>query len=216
MNHFFLPYKAAAAGGTPVVFDAASTAGATAGTSSKSWTHTPVGTPTKAVVFFNYYSDPATDQPTTVTYGGAAMTLVDSTSASGDFVYELANPAAGAQTVVINLDNPVNINAFALTFTGGSSATTVRAGSTNKATGTGTAASVTVTSQTDDLVLAFIVAVDAPTLSPTGTETERAEAAVFTINKIGAYTDAGAASVPMDVTLSVSKAWRMYGMSLQS
>lgn len=216
MSHHFIRYRAAAAGGSAVVFDAASTAGQESGTSAKSWTHTPVGTPTKVLVFFNYYSDPATDQPTSVTYGGTSMTLVDSTSASGDFVYALANPAAGAQTVVINLDNPVNINAFALTFTGGSTVTAVRAGSANKATGTGTAASVTVTSQTDDLVVAFIVSEDNPTLAPAGTETERGDTTVFTINKIGAYTDAGAASVPMDVTIGSSLPWRMYGMSLQS
>ncbi|TXH15356.1 MAG: hypothetical protein E6R03_07335 [Hyphomicrobiaceae bacterium] len=206
-----------AAGSSPVVFDAVSTASQVSATSI-SWTHTPSGTPTKVFACIGHFDN--TDTITSVTYGGNAMTLVGSVanpSSEVASIYSLASPPSGAQTVTVNMSASALINARGISFTGGDASTAIRGtGTTNS--GTSTAAQVTQASATDDLVLAFCVADDnTTTLTPAGTETQRGtNFSAFTIFSAATFTDAGAASVSMDVTLSTFRQWGIVACSVKS
>jgi hypothetical protein len=93
-----------------VAYDANSTAN---GTTSISWTHTPVGTPAGVYVFVSHCGTTATNgtnsnDVTGVTYGGIPMTLVQSRTGDGTnlvgmvacYFLGLAVPS-GAQTIVV-------------------------------------------------------------------------------------------------------------------
>lgn len=121
-----------------VTIDATVPAQVTNGNSATlSWTHTPVGTPSAAGVFFQ--NQDGTLTVTGVTYGGVAMSnTVDATVASHAGnpqslqIWGLASPPSGAQTVVITgtvlVANQVNIIAASRTVTGSSLTTCFRSG----------------------------------------------------------------------------------------
>lgn len=84
--------------------DAYQSGGISQGASSLSWTHTPVGAPSK--ILLGILQDSTVAAPTAVTYGGNAMTLIGTNTAAyltGLRVYELNSPPSGAQTVSITL-----------------------------------------------------------------------------------------------------------------
>jgi hypothetical protein len=92
-----------------VAFDAATNVAA--GTGNLSWTHTPVGTP-KGIVVFIVQNAGATDEVTSVTYGGVAMTeitgspVLHSTGESGAvYAYFLGTGIpTGGQTVAVTVN----------------------------------------------------------------------------------------------------------------
>ncbi len=91
-----------------IAFDSTSSLSTSAWTSgsSASWTHTPVGTPTK--VFVGVFYNAATDIFTSVTYGGQAMTqvgTVQNNSTDWERLYYIDNPPAGAQTIQLTLSS---------------------------------------------------------------------------------------------------------------
>jgi len=209
--------SAVASAASPVAFDETTTNTANS-SATNTVAHTPAGTPSKVLVTV-VHSNATVRTITGVSYGGQAMTLEKSVIESafwGLSVYSLAGPPAGAQNAVVTLDSAaVNSIATVTTFTGGSTTTAVRSGAPTPTNGTSTAASITVTSAVDDLVFAALMIDDsAHTMSPAGTETERSDEAFNTSLRVGTYTDAGAASVSMDATVSFGW-WRMIGLSMQ-
>lgn len=206
-----------AAASSPVEFDEVSTASQVSGT-SLSWTHTPSGTPTKVFACIAHYD--TSDTISSVTYGGNAMTLVGSRSATDNAVasiYALASPPSGAQTIEVTMGSSALVNARGISFTGGDASTAIR-GSASTNFNSSTAAQVTQASATDDMVLAFCIADDnTTTLTPAGTETQRgSNFATWSITSNATFTDAGAASVSMDVTLSTFRAWAIVSCSVKS
>lgn len=101
-------------------FDATSVA--TPGTSTLSWTHTPAGTPAGVVVLI--VQTGGGDHVTGVTYGGVAMGRVARASDTADELGEVYayfidgdSIAAGAQTVVVSVDDSTEKAAVAATVT---------------------------------------------------------------------------------------------------
>ena|SRR3990167_1861377 len=193
--------------------------------SSKSWTHTPTGTPTAAMVALKKVGG---DQVTGVTYGGAAMTLVNEHPTTGTGRLQqwgLANPASGAQTVEITASgSDFSVSAHSLTFTG-THLTTAACFTSPQAADGGVEAqttTLTVTSQAGDLVVDWVFVPTFPETDKTLTEgadqTERAE----TYNaargdNFAISTEPGAASVSMDYSWASSTnvdLWRYIAINI--
>lgn len=199
-------------GGASVLFDFATGISAPAGTgTSRSWTHTPVGTPTAVAVVLENYNDGATI--TGVTYGTAVpqpMTLEVSIPIGAGSnllqIYSLANPPAGNQDVTIT-NNPgtVYLQAEAITVTG--SNTTTAFTNKNSASGTGTAPSVAVTSATGDFVIDIVgTEGGAVTQTPAATLLWTTRTAAGN-NATGSGKAATGTSTTMSWTLSTSLNW---------
>lgn len=184
------------------------------------WTHTPVGTPTAALVMFENFVGGAT--VTSVTYGGTTMTAVAGSPLAIDgsnsvYAYCLPNPAAGAQTVNVNTSAPAFLNGGSITVTGSDTATCATA--VNTATGTSTAATVTTTSNTNDLMVAIAGTDNAntTTLTPSGGETARIANAAAGNNVASISTKAASASsTAMSFTVSTSTAWAEIAVAVKS
>lgn len=91
----------------PVSVDAAVAIDATTddpvGTNDRNFTHTPVGTPTKAVVVISQRYGAEGIETNGVTYGGQVMTrAVGAFAFVGVYIYYLDTPPTGAQTVSVN------------------------------------------------------------------------------------------------------------------
>ncbi len=117
-----------------IAFDAVNTSNHNS-TTTFSWTHTPSGTPTLAVVY-GYYTN-ATFGVTSVTYGGVTMTMLfntvgNSTVGSWQWFAYLPNPPSGAQTVTINKNSDgQNAVATSSTYTGTATDSTAIGNSTS-------------------------------------------------------------------------------------
>lgn len=141
-----LPLFAAAA------FDAYADGNISTTVSTLSWTHTPVGAPTKILV--GVLSDSAQAAPTSVTYGGSAMTLIATNTAAWQTamrVYEHNTPAGGAQTVAITM--PASNNRL-----GGGSVSllgTTTTYTTNNTNHDGVPPTNTISSSTGNIVVTF-------------------------------------------------------------
>lgn len=160
---------------------------------TRSWTHTPVGTPTAVIVGVIYYNTPATDNVTGVTYGGTAMSLVSgvTTNAVRVELWALANPSSGAQTATVNWDNQVTCECVAMTFTGSNTTTAIRTASAQTTGGiSALTRSLTCTSAGGDMVVGVCQNGGSNTvaISPGGTETEHVDQALQTIGRFGLYT----------------------------
>lgn len=133
-------------------FDAYASGGISASVSSLSWTHTPVGTPTKILVSVLHSSDQAA--PTSVTYGGNAMTLLVSNTAAWQTalrVYALNSPPSGAQTVAITMPTTNGrLGGGSVSILGSTTTTT-----TNNTNHDGVPPSNTISSATGDIVFTF-------------------------------------------------------------
>lgn len=107
-----------------VAFDA--TSASTVGTTDRSWTHTPTGTPRGVVVYVIQYLG-TTDEVTGVTYGGVSMTempdspLLSTAQAEDGAVYGYflgSSIPTGAQTVLVSVDGTASSKtAVAITVT---------------------------------------------------------------------------------------------------
>jgi len=150
-----------------VSYDAGSSVGFEA-SSSASWTHTPVGTPTAVFVFVSWTGYPT--NPSTVsgvTYGGQAMTAVPSSQANNDTFqgttyrgsvqgFYLNNPPSGPQTVAVTFSSASYGRAGATTVTG--PVATTPYGTPATASGSNSLPSATVGSSTaGNLVLGAFV-----------------------------------------------------------
>jgi hypothetical protein len=155
-----------------VTFDAITSVAAGYGASG-SGTHTPVSGPSLALV--GVITDVAS-QPTSVTYGGQAMTYVDGRSQGSNavYIYKLKRPPSGAQTVTVNFSGSKNYRILAETFLG---ADDVRASTNGYAAvgGAGTDFQQGVTSLLDDLVTDYVAGYNAGGRTEDGGQTLRYE-----------------------------------------
>jgi hypothetical protein len=195
-----------------VVDAVSSSGGGTASVTTKSWTHTPVGTPTAASVGVEHGGSATV----TVTYGGQAMTeppespVVNATSDDRGHIFELLNPPAGPQTVVVTLSAAEQFEAAAITYTGAFSF-----GTPVKATGNTTVAAATVACAAGDIVVDSYV--QATVATPTSTQTARYGEAFgpAATNNIGAGSTApGGASVVMGYTITSAVQWAIIAVAI--
>lgn len=136
-----------------VLFDAVQTPVQGNNVASPSGTHTPVGTPTVALVMVHYGFNGRTIS--SVTYGGTSMALEQSGVNGQDSVaiYSLPNPAAGSQTVQVNFSGAEYSVLYAMTFTESDTTDAVAASHGTSGTGTSATPSLTCTSDTDELIV---------------------------------------------------------------
>jgi hypothetical protein len=137
-----------------VVFDAKSSVTGAA-TTSVTWTHTPVGTPT-AVGIGAYGWEQGLTSTWACTYGGTtvppATTQVYDAGGDGAVIFGLANPSSGVQSVTVSSPNSTYFVATGVTVTGSDITTCFSA--SNQAIGTNAAPSITVAGGgTNDLVM---------------------------------------------------------------
>jgi hypothetical protein len=191
----------------PPAFDAVSdSGGGTLSTTTKSWTHTPAGTPTAAKLSVHVGATGATFA---ATYGGVAMTQV--LGGTGvNLMFTLLNPPAGAQTIVVTASAARRFEAGCITYTG------VKAfGVPVSATGTGTVASVSVVSRVGDMVADGVTF--SGTTAVTSLQTERYSGlfGATATDNIGLGSDApGAASVAMGYQALLSQPWNIQAIAL--
>jgi Tfp pilus assembly protein PilV len=202
-----------ATGGGTVTFDAASSA-MSSPTNALTWTHTPVGTPSLVVVGVMLADTGAT--VSTVTYGGTALTLIRSTvngSLAKTWLYRLASPPAGAQTVIVILSAADRKVAGAITVTGSDTATPIsnHAG----AIGTSTTPSVTVTSAAGELVVDTATSFEGGTWTAGAGQTEWWDRQQNPVSGAGS-TEAGAASVTMSWTNTLNNEWAISAASIKA
>ncbi len=190
---------------TQVVFDAATSPPTFVNhVSLITWTHTPVGTPTAVAVIVSggFYGETITS----VTYGGAAMTLQDRADNAGGggagsyaAIYGLANPAAGAQTVNVQLAGvDYYAGASSLTVTG-SDLTTCFSASNNTTYASSASPTISVTTGSEDLVIDGLC-INAAMSPLNGYQTQRWDAGPGAIYAMGCSTANGTGG-------SVSMGW---------
>jgi Tfp pilus assembly protein PilV len=201
-------------GAGSIAFDAVTTASSSV--ASYPFTHTPVGTPTTALVGVSIKSSGSPTTVSGVTYGGVAMTLVRSDFVGGTprgDVWILNNPAAGAQTVIVTLAAAQESAATAVTVTG--SATSGQPANHAGATALlSLDPSVTVASAAGRLVIGFLHNKqdnDDAQITAAAGQTQRASVKGPDVNvgkpRQEVTDEAGAASVVTSWTLVVSTAW---------
>lgn len=140
-----------------------------------------------------------------VTYAGAAMTLLDSVTvgAASIYLYYTINPPAGAATVTASWTNSV-VSSFAVR--GYSGVNTVNPfGTVAKGTGTSATAVATVTSNPQELMIDAGFASGANLSAPGAGQTQEYNTSI-NINSAGSYL-IGAAIANMSWTLSASVSW---------
>jgi len=186
-----------------VAFDAVSTANA-ASVTSLSWTHTPTGTPSAIGIGCYGYAAAISSG----TYGGTSVgTPVESIAGGPDYagLCGLANPASGAQTVVLNFAGSCYPDAGAITVTGSDTTTCF----SNHASAAANSANqtVTVTSATGELVMdAGGQDLDSGAPTAAGGQTQRWSVVLLGERSVGS-TAAGAASVAMAWTWPGAANW---------
>lgn len=100
-----------------IAFDASSGSKG-AGSSTLTWSHTCSGSNRTLVVGCASKTD---DYITGVTYNGVAMTQVDKTTGGGggaEYMYILANPASGANNIVVTASVSIDMMGSAVSYTG--------------------------------------------------------------------------------------------------
>mgnify|MGYP001561318198 CR=1 FL=1 len=194
-----------------VVFDAAAT-GTAANAASLTFAHTVGAGGTNRVLIVGVSIDNRT--VTGVTYAGVAMTSVGSVAngAQISHLWRLVNPATGANDVAITLSGGgTDIVGCAISVTGAHQTSPV--GTFASATGTSTAVTVNVTSAADELVV-DMASVDAGALTVGAGQDSRCNATAGD-NQGGGSTEAGAGTVTMSWTSTVSSAWATGGVSVK-
>lgn len=195
-----------------IAFDTFSTASAGLIGTTLSWTHTPVGTPTLALLNITFLNASATVAG--ATYGGLAMTAVSGPVRNGlvtAYIYKLESPPAGAQTVNFVLDGfGFSRKGGLTTYTG--TAPSSALGTAATANGSSTAPSVAVTSASGELVHDCL-AWASNTATVGAGQTERYNVPPDTIG-IASSTEAGAVSVTMSWTLGASGSWAIIGVPI--
>ena len=139
----------------PVAFDAA--ASASSAVASYSYTHTPVGTPSTAIVGVNVAAAGTT--VTSVTYGGTAMVRVRESlepALSRTAVFVLNSPASGAQTVAVTLGAAAESVTISCTVTGAGASQPTFGNQTSTAASANPVSCFVSSEGANDLVLGFI------------------------------------------------------------
>jgi hypothetical protein len=94
-----------------VVFDASAAGSVSSGTTSFSWTHSTTTLPNRILVVGIWIDSSASDVVTGVTYGGVAMTRINTVTISTfrQYLYALVAPASGSNSVVVSFTGTQNI-----------------------------------------------------------------------------------------------------------
>lgn len=217
-------------GGFPGPGTVHSTSGATAAFDQKfekswsgtgadqSWLHTPIGTPTGLIVGISNF-DAVAPTLTDVRYNGVSMgaAAITQTVYGGQgrfFIFGMANPPAGAQTVLIDLAGANSFGfAFSMSVTGSDLATIFRG--SNPATATSAAISNTISSAAGDLVVDFATpatssrVISSPGAGQTGTVVAGRTDSGFS------YKTATGASETMTWALNISDQWWSNAVSVK-
>ena len=164
-----------------VAFDAFSASAA--GTTTRSWTHTPVGTPRAALIFCT--ADNGVDEISTVTYGGTAATELSgspnllTTGETGQVsaFFLGASIPTGAQTVVCTASATTNNKVgTAITLTGGADTETIDIDATvNGANVTNPSVTLSLSSRTAFAALGYYSGHVATATAPLSGWTARSE-----------------------------------------
>ena len=192
---------------------AASTASVDSGT-SLTWSHT-VAAGTSSVMFVTLAIDGLGANVTGVTYGGTALTQVGRTTGNHAVeIWRLATPAVGTANVVVSLGASTAVAAGAVVYDGVDLAapTSGYIG----AAGTGTTASINVSSATGNLVLDVTNWDGAAGGYAVGAGQSVVSSTASSLNTGKTSTEAGAAAVTMSSTVSSSAQWEMAGVSIQA
>jgi hypothetical protein len=177
---------------------------------SASFAHTATGSNRLAIVCIGYV-DPSQAVISTVTYGGAAMTLIGSPPA-GLAMYRLVAPATGSQTVVVGWDAfTSNGKLGVITYTNVDQTTPL--GTFASASGASSTAEVNVSSATGELVNDCMFAL-AGTITIGAGQTSRWEQEASGVG-VGSSTEAGAPTVTMSWSLSAVEDWNIGGVSIK-
>lgn len=162
-----------------IAFDAVSNSEHGNNNTDLTWSHTCTGTDRFLAVFF-YITNATADPLVDVTYAGVTMTQAlprvakDGSVTEYSYAYYLINPTAGANNVVINVDNILNhfIIAGAVSYTGCDQTTQPNTTSSNHASAA-TSATTTVTTTIDNCWAALSLFPDSdvtPTASTNSTQ----------------------------------------------
>lgn len=202
-----------------IAFDAASS-GSGNGVSGFSWTHTPSGTPTTAIVGIVIRDDAAS--VVSVDYGTTPMVFVRADLVSLVVHMEtwiLNNPPAGAKLVSVSTSTTMEGTGIAVTVTG--SATSGQPANHAGATGNSTAPTATVSSGLGRLVIGFVDSernnTDAQ-IAPGAGQTQRASISGPTLDRPRQEVtdEAGAASVVTSWTLTTTTNWVVQALDLSA
>ena len=136
-----------------IAFNATSTGWYSASWTSYTFSHTCSGSDRLLVVWFFHWTS---DTVTWVTYWGVAMTLVQKVktpSSSWNYMYQLANPATGANNIVCSASASADWGWSAVSYTGVNQTTPINVSTTN----TGTSVSTLTTSVTTTIPNCWLV-----------------------------------------------------------
>ena len=181
---------------------------------SLTWSHT-VASGSNRALFVTLAIDGLGAGVNSVTYGGVALTQVGRTTGNHAVeIWRLVNPTVGTGNIVVSLGATTDIKGGAVTYNGVDQTTPT--GTYVGATGTGTTASVNVSSTTGSLVL-DITNWDN---NPSGYTTGSGQSDVWNLTNTGhrgiSTTEAGAATVTMSSTVSASNQWEIGAVSINA
>ncbi len=190
------------------------TSAQTASGNSLSWSHT-VASGSDRVLYVTLAIDGVGAGVNSVTYGGVNLTQVGRTAGNHAVeIWRLVNPSEGTANVVVSLGATTAIKGGAVTYNGVDQATPN--GTYTSATGTGTTATLNVSSATGKLVLDITNWDNNPTGYTIGANQSSAWSLTNTAHRGVATTEAGAATVTMSSTVSASKQWEMGAISINA
>ncbi len=198
-----------------VAVDASST-GSTADQASVTVSHTTSGS--NRLMLVSMATDPHGVSVSSISYNGVNLMLVgaqeDPSAHSRVEIWELVAPDTGTHDVIVNLTGTSHrgVTVGVITFTGVNQTTPTTAFSS--ASGTSTAASTTVASQTDDLVFAVLHSYNGSAATPGAGQTELWDVVVGQTNGSGT-TKAGAASITSSWTVNDND-WSVAAVSVQA
>lgn len=193
-----------------VAFNAVTTS-SSAGATSLTFSHTTAGSD-RALGVSVIQNDSTSP---TVTYNGVSMSQEVVASIGSSLrarLFELENPANGANNVVVSVGVEVQIVAGAISVTGADQVDCVS--NNASATGFSNSPSVAITSATDELVMASVMSIAVTWTAGSG-ETERWDITAGGTASWGG-TEAGAISVTVNPTQSATEDWAIVAMSFKA
>ncbi len=185
----------------------------TTNATSLTWSHT-VASGTDRLLVVELAIDGLGAGVSSVTYGGVAMTQIGrGTGNHAVEIWGLVNPTVGTANIVVSFGGTTAAAGGATSFNGVNQSTPF--GTFVSATGTGTAASVTVASATGDLVIdAQYWKLNTANVNGAGQTTQWSQANASMLG--GSTTETGAASVTMSGSSASSSQWEIGAVSIKA
>lgn len=188
----------------PIAFDTATNGGSSVFVASDTWSHTCTGSDRALVVGVTQAFSPIA--VSTVTYAGVAMTLVRTDTQGANMrtdLYVLANPASGANNVIVTMAASAYFIGTAVSLTGvhQTTPTDTHNGANGSSSGT---TSISLTTVTDQAWIVDCIATDDNSITANAGQTQRMNLAstggVGGASSKGPVTPAGATTVGWAVT----------------